>query len=37
MKVEAVFLKDTLVGDDASEIRVKLIEILSDKPPPSDD
>jgi hypothetical protein len=37
MKVDAVFVKDTLLGDDATEIRVKLIEILSDKPPPGDE
>ena len=33
MKVEATFAKDVLNGDDTSEIRVKLIEILQDQAP----
>lgn len=30
MKVECNFTKDVLRGDDTSEIRVKLIEIMKD-------
>ena len=37
MKVEATFAKDVLTGDDTSEIRVKLIEIMQDAPPPGED
>jgi hypothetical protein len=33
MKVECEFVKDALRGDDATEIRVKLIEIMKDDIP----
>jgi hypothetical protein len=37
MKVEATFLKDALRGDDATEIRLKLLEFMADEAPPGDD
>lgn len=30
MKVECTYIKDVLKGDDISEIRVKLVEVLKD-------
>lgn len=37
MKVECKFVRCRLRGDDANEIRVSLNEILSEKPPVSDE
>jgi hypothetical protein len=37
MRVECTFVKDTLLGDSTTEIRMKLCEILEDQAPPSDD
>lgn len=37
MRVECQFVKDTLLGDATTEIRMKLCEILEDQAPPSDD
>jgi len=37
IKVETRFVKDTLKGDDQSEIRVKLVEMLQDDYAPDDD
>ena len=37
MRVECQFVKDALLGDATTEIRMKLCEILEDQAPPSDD
>ena len=36
LKVEAKFVRDVLCGDETTEIRVKLIEIMSEQPPKED-
>lgn len=37
MRVDVTFVKDALLGDDTTELRLTLLEILNDEPPPSDD
>ncbi|KJE94127.1 BET3 family protein, variant [Capsaspora owczarzaki ATCC 30864] len=37
MKVETEFVRDTLRGDDATEMRIRLLEILQDQAPPGED
>ena len=37
IKVECKFVKDTLKGDEQSEIRVRLIEMMQDDFAPADD
>jgi len=36
-KVECAFAKDALMGDEANEIRVSLIEVINEQPPADDD
>ena len=37
MRVEVSFVKDALRGDDTTEIRLKLLELIADEAPPSDE
>ena len=37
MRVEAKFVRDVLHGDDVTEIRLRLLEVLEDEAPPEDD
>ena len=37
MRVEVSFVKDALKGDDVTELRLTLLELLVDEPPPGDD
>ena len=37
MRVDVVFVKDALLGDDTTELRLTLLEVMSDEPPPGDD
>eukprot|EP00052_Salpingoeca_macrocollata_P023516 m.206830 g.206830 ORF g.206830 m.206830 type:complete len:178 (-) comp22047_c0_seq2:30-563(-) len=37
MRVEAKFVKDVLRGDETTDLRVRLIEMLHDEPPPGDE
>ena len=37
MRVDVEFVKDALLGDDTTELRLTLLEIMSDEPPPGDD
>ena len=37
MKVDVKFKKDALQGDDTTELRLKLLQLLSDEVPPGDD
>eukprot|EP00039_Didymoeca_costata_P028911 m.22535 g.22535 ORF g.22535 m.22535 type:complete len:176 (-) comp7409_c0_seq3:1186-1713(-) len=37
MRVDVKFVKDSLRGDDVSEIRLELLELMADEAPPGDD
>jgi hypothetical protein len=37
MRVEIEFVKDALRGDDTTELRLTLKELMSDEAPPGDD
>lgn len=37
IRAEVTFVKDALLGDEITEIRLKLLEMLADEAPPSDE
>jgi hypothetical protein len=37
MRVEVTFVRDAVRGDDATELRLRLLEMLADEAPPSDE